>query len=414
MSVMNTSASGLSGDTQWLSSISQNVANSNTTGYKNVETNFTALVDEMGNQNDPGMGVTTSMQTLNALQGSVVSTSTNTDLAVQGTGFFVVSDSSGAIYLTRNGSFTPDASGDLVNSAGYYLMGYGVAPDATAPTNESISSLQKVNVNAAGESATPSTSGSLDANLPSTAVPVAAANLPSANSASSVYTDQTSIVAYDNLGQAHTLDIYFTNTGSNTWEVDVFDHADAAAGGGFPYSAGPLATENLTFSGTNGSLTSGSPITVAIPDGQTMSLNLSNMTQVATAFNVSQASVNGNPPTSLTGVTFSANGALSYQYSDGSSRIGYQVPLGNVPSPDNLTSLDGGVLSQNSESGQITLGNPGNGGLGSLVPSSLENSTVDLATELTQMIQAQSAYEANSKAFQTGANLYDVLNQLHS
>ncbi|HTV32193.1 MAG TPA: flagellar hook protein FlgE [Methylocella sp.] len=413
MSVMNTSASGMLADTQWLSTISQNIANSNTTGYKNVETDFTALVDEIASPNDPGMGVTTSMQTLNALQGSVVSTSTSTDLAVQGTGFFVVSDSSGDIYLTRNGSFTPNASGDLVNSAGYYLMGYSVASGATAPTNESLSSLQKVNVNAAGESATPTSSGSLVANLPSTAVPVAAAKLPSVNSASSVYTDQTSVVTYDNLGQAHTLDIYFTNTGSNTWEVDVFDHADAAAGGSFPYSAGPLATENLTFSATNGTLTSGSPITVAIPNGQKMSLDLSNMTQVASAFNVSQASANGNPPASLTGVTFSANGALSYQYSDGTSQIGYQVPLGNVPSPNNLTSLDGGCLSPNSESGAISLGNPGNDGLGSLVPSALESSTVDLATELTEMIQAQSAYEANSKAFQTGANLYDVLNQLH-
>lgn len=96
------------------------------------------------------------------------------------------------------------------------------------------------------------------------------------------------------------------------------------------------------------------------------------------------------------------------------SQVAYQIPLGNVPSPDNLTTLNGGVLSANSQSGQVTLGAPGSGGLGSLVPSALESSTVDLATELTDMIQAQSAYEANSKVFQTGANIFDVLNHLTS
>ena len=122
MSILNTSVSGMQANSNWLSTISQNVANSNTTGYKNVETDFSSLVDQIADGDQSFGGVSTRAVSLNALQGNVVSTSTATDLAVQGSGFFVVSDSSGTLYLTRNGSFTPDASGNLVNSAGYYLM----------------------------------------------------------------------------------------------------------------------------------------------------------------------------------------------------------------------------------------------------------------------------------------------------
>src|ERR1700741_3627947 len=115
MSILNTSVAGMQADSNWLSSISQNVANANTTGYKNVETDFSTLVDQIANGVQNFGGVTTSQVSLNSLQGAVVSPSTSTDLAVQGAGYFVVSNSSGALYLTRIGSFTPDASGNLVN-----------------------------------------------------------------------------------------------------------------------------------------------------------------------------------------------------------------------------------------------------------------------------------------------------------
>jgi flagellar hook protein FlgE len=240
MTILNTSVSGMLADSNWLSSISQNVANANTTGYKNAETEFSTLVDQVSTV-AAGGGVMTTTRNLNSLQGNVVSSSTATNLAVQGSGFFVVSDSSGATYLTRNGSFVADASGNLVNSAGYYLMGNDVQSGSAPPAN-ALSTLQKVNVAAAGETAAPTTSGSIVANLPSTATPIAAANLPSANSASSTYTDVTSLVVYDNLGGAHTINLYLANTGANSWEVDAFDASGAAPGGGFPHSSGPLAT----------------------------------------------------------------------------------------------------------------------------------------------------------------------------
>ncbi len=416
MSLMGTAVSGMLGDTAWLSNISQNVANANTTGYKNAETEFATVVDQVGSASSAGGGVTATLRSLNTLQGSVVGTSTTTDLAIQGDGYFVVSDASGALYLTRNGSFVPDAEGNLVNSAGYYLMGYNVQDGEAAGTSNSLAGLVKVNTITSGEAATPTTTGNLAVNLPSTAS-VDTGTLPSANSAASTYSEETSLVTYDNLGAAHTLNIYFTNTGKNaagdyTWEVDVYDSADASASGGFPYSAGPLATQTLTFSSANGDLTSGSPVTLTIPNGQSMSLDLSQTTQLASSFAVNASTANGNAPSSLTGVTVSSNGTLDFEYSNGVSSPGYEIPLATVASEDNLTSVDGNAFQANQNSGTVRVGVAGTGGLGQIDSSSLEDSTVDLATELTDMIQAQSAYQANSKVFQTGADLLDILNNL--
>jgi flagellar hook protein FlgE len=412
MTILNTSVSGMLADSNWLSSISQNVANANTTGYKNVETDFSTLVDQIANGDADFGGVSTSQVSLNSLQGNVVSSSTSTNLAVQGSGFFVVSDASGALYLTRNGSFTPDASGNLVNSAGYYLMGANVQNGVSPLAANSLTGLQKVNVVNAGQTATATTSGSLTANLPSTATPVAPADLPSADTADSTYTEATSLVVYDNLGGAHTINLYFTNTGSNTWEVDAFDASKASPSGGFPYSSGPLATQTLTFDPTTGALSSGSPLSFTVPNGQTMNLDLSGMTQLAAAFNVTAATANGNAPSGISGVSVATNGTLTFNYANGTSSAAYDIPLANVVSPDNLASVNGGAYLQTSASGPVYLGTAGGAGFGSIEASSLESSTVDLATELTEMIQAQSAYEANSKVFQTGADILDVLNGL--
>jgi flagellar hook protein FlgE len=411
MSILNTSVSGMQGNSNWLSSISQNVANANTSGYKNVETDFSSLVDQISSGDADFGGVSTRQVSLNALQGNVISTATPTDLAVQGAGFFVVSDSSGATYLTRNGSFTPDASGNLVNSAGYYLMAANVQNGASPLAANSLTDLQKVNVINAGQTATATTTATLAANVPSTATPVAPANLPSANSASSSYTEATSLVVYDNLGASHTINVYYTNTGSNTWEVDAFD-ASKATGGGFPYSSGPLATQTVTFNPTTGALSSGSTLSLTVPNGKPMNIDLSKTTQLAAGFNVTAATANGMAPSGISGVSISTSGSLTFNYANGTSNVAYDIPLANVVSPDNLGAVNGGAYLQTSASGPVFLGTAGGAGFGKIEASSLESSTVDLATELTDMIQAQSAYEANSKVFQTGANILDVLNGL--
>jgi flagellar hook protein FlgE len=397
MSLLGTAVSGMLADTNWLSNISQNVANANTTGYKNADTEFATVVDQVGAASSAAGGVTATLRSLNGLQGSVVGTSTTTDLAVNGDGYFVVSNAAGDLYLTRNGSFVPDASGNLVNSAGYYLMGYDVQDGQTAGTTNSLAGLVKVNTITSGEAATPTNSGTLSVNLPS--------------ADASGATEETSLVVYDNLGAAHTIDVTYTNDGPNgaggyTWGVSAVDQADPATD--------LLATgQTLTF-GANGQLTAGSPLTFTVPNGVSMNLDVSQSTQLASSFSVNASTANGNAPSSLTGVTISTNGTLDFEYSNGVSSPGYEIPLATVASEDNLTSINGNAFQANQNSGTVRVGVAGTSGLGSIASSSLEDSTVDLATELTDMIQAQSAYQANSKVFQTGADLLDILNNLKS
>jgi flagellar hook protein FlgE len=157
---------------------------------------------------------------------------------------------------------------------------------------------------------------------------------------------------------------------------------------------------------------SGSPFDLQVPNGQTMTLNLTGTTQLATTYSVSAATTNGNAPGTVTGVQVATDGTLSFTFSNGTTVKGYDIPLADVPSPDNLTPVYGNAFETSVSSGAARYGTPGTSNLGTINSSSLESSTVDLATELTQMIQAQSSYQANSKVFQSGAKILDILNNL--
>jgi flagellar hook protein FlgE len=259
--------------------------------------------------------------------------------------------------------------------------------------------------------AVPSAAGNLAVNLPSNAAVVAAANLPSANTAGSEFAGKTSLVAFDNLGNEVTLDVYSAKTSANTWEVTVYDRSTAAAGGGFPYAFGPLTTTSLSFDATTGKLASASPtsLSVAIPNGGTVSLDMSQTSQLAADYTVFKASVDGNSPSKVDHVEISDDGYLYSVFENGARAASYRIPLANVPSPDNLQPLAGNVYVTGTESGDIQIGFAKDGGFGTLVSGALEQSTVDLASELTNMIESERNYTANSKVFQTGADLMDVL-----
>jgi flagellar hook protein FlgE len=416
--IMNASVLGMNAQTSWLATISQNIANSSTTGYKDAETEFSSLVNQAGANNYSAGGVATNSISQNSLQGSVIGGSAVTNLAVQGNGFFVVSDAAGDVFLTRDGSFVPDALGNLVNGAGYYLMGTNVQNGNFSPVANSLAGLQKVNVSKSGEQAVATTSGTLSVNLDSRTAAVAPnANNPATTAAAANYTEKTSLVTYDSLGTPITLDIYMTKSAATppTWEVDVYNNTDAnATSDGFPYTAGPLVTRSLTFDPTTGQYATGSPIAIPISGTQTVSLDMSQSTQLAATYAVNTALTNGNAPNTLTGVSIGTDGTLNFVYSGGSTLPGYKIPLATVASPDSLTAVTGTVYSPNVNSGQPQVGVAGTAGFGEIKSDSIEGSTVDLATELTAMIQAQSGYEANSKVFQTGANLLDILNKLQA
>ena len=409
--IMQTSISGMSAQANRLSAVAENVANVNTNGYKKASCEFSSLLLQNCPGNYESGSVLTTIRNNIGGQGSLLNTASVTDLAVSGDGFFAVSDRNGTPYLTRAGNFVPNGDGDLVNAAGFHLMGYRLDPDQPSVTVNGYTGLKNVNLSGLALTASPSTSGNLVANLPAAADVVAAADLPSANGATASYTAKSSLVTYDNLGNQVILDVFFTKTGTNSWEMAVFDNSGAPASGGFPYASGPLATTALDFDSADGTLASASAnaIAVAIPGGGTLNLDLSKMTQLAADYTVLAANVNGNAPSGANLIEVARDGLVYATYDNGTRVPVYRIPLAHVTSPGMMTPLAGNVFQSSSESGDVQIGFAQSGGLGDIMSGALEQSTVDLATELTSMIDAQRSYSANSKVFQTGSELMDVL-----
>lgn len=412
--MMRTGVSGMAAQATRLSTVADNIANSGTTGYKRSRAEFSTLVIPSSGGSYASGGVTSAIQTAISAPGVLQYTTSTTDLAISGDGFFVVQDAAGIPFLTRAGAFVPDDSGNLVNAAGFKLMGYSYANGTPTVTANGFDGLEPVRITDNSLVATPSTAGVYAANLPLAATTVAPGSLPSDNVAGTQYSAKTSVVAYDNTGGEKLLDIYFTKTGANTWEVSVFDRAEATPDTFFPYGtagSAPLATQTLTFDPANGQLdlSGATDIAIPVPGGQSLTLDLSGMTELSSGFTLFDAYVNGNPPSSIKQVEISQDGTVYAQYSDGSFRALYRVPLATVQSPDNLQNLPGNVFAESSSSGSVRIGFPNEGKFGKVVSGALENSNVDVATELTSMIEAQRSYTANSKVFQTGSDLMDIL-----
>ncbi len=429
MSLFNTirtSVSGLNAQSNALGTISDNIANSATTGYKDANAQFETLLtnsdvtstyESGGVQTDIRYGITD--------QGTLSTTTSATDLAISGNGFFPVSQGGDNSFLTRAGSFIPDSNGNLINSAGFSLLGYKIGANGTASSMLSI-----VNVSNSALQAAPTTQGNLAANLPSTATAVTGttttdangnttttpAPLPSTtNSGSTQYTDKTSLTVYDDLGTAQNVDVYFTKTGDNTWEATAYKQSDASATGGFPYSSNAIGTVNLTFDPTSGNFATGGNTTLNVQiGGNTVPVSLGGTTQLATDFGITAATANGNAPSKVSGVKIGTDGTVTDTYASGVQIATYKIPIATVQSPDNLTSLSGNVYQQSSNSGAVIFDTAGTNGAGVIKSDSLEQSTVDLASELSSLVTVQRAYEANSKVLQAASDLLSNLNQIRA
>lgn len=410
--MMRTATSGMAAQSSRLGTVSDNIANASTHGYKKAFTEFSTVVLESGTGSYVPGSVDTQIRYGITQQGGFDYTTSKTDLAVSGNGFFLVNDAGGKTFLTRAGSFVKAANGDLVNAAGYTLQGYPLNGGVPALSANGTAGLQNVNISSMALEATPSTLGTLYTNLPEDAD--IQTDLPSGNATTSVYSAKTSMTVYDNIGREVTLDIYYTKTADNTWEVSVFDASDVDdTTGSFPYGSGPISTETITFDPATGQLDTTTPsptyIDIAVPNGQTLRLDLSESSELADDFQILSAERNGNAPSSVEGVEFSEDGTLYAVYGNG-ARVGiYRIPLATVASPDNLTPEAGNTYSVSATSGNLQLGFPGTSLFGTIRSSALEKSTVDTATELTTMIESQFAFTANSKVFQTGGELMEVL-----
>lgn len=334
-------------------------------------------------------------------------------MAIQGEGFFVVQDAAGTPYLTRAGDFSPDANGNLVNAAGYSLMGYSYGSGSPSVVVNGFDGLVPINTESQGLTAVASTTASFSGNLDSTAA-VATGNLPASNTAPvTTDTKKTSLIAYDTQGNKVQYDFYYTKTAADTWDVSVYRGSDAATGGtsSFPYSSAAVGSGTLVFD-SSGKITSGGTLAISDPNAvsgtQDIAVDISGFSQLAASFGAT-GKADGQAPSAVNKVTVGTDGTVTAQYADGTSKPLYRIPLANVASPDNLTVLSGNVYSANGQSGVTVTGFPQSSGLGYIQAGALEESNVDLAGELTTMIQAQKSYTANSKVFQTGSDLMDVL-----
>jgi flagellar hook protein FlgE len=409
--MMRTGVSGMNGQANRLSTVADNIANSNTTGYKRASTEFSSLVLPSSSGNYSPGSLTTTVRYAISQQGGLQYTTSVSDLAIEGDGFFLVQDASGSSFLTRAGSFVPDGSGRLINAAGFHLMGYSYANGEPTPVANGFGGMEPVTISEAELTATPSTEGVFTANLPSNAAVVPAGDLPSDNVATSTYSAKSSLLVYDNVGAEVLVDIYFTKTAANTWEVAVFNQADATAGTSFPYGNPALVTQTLNFDPANGKLTglSADSITVPVPNGANLDLDLSSISELAADFTLLDPRVNGNAPSAIDQIQIGSDGTVYAQYENGAFRALYRIPIASVQSPDQLTVLPGNVFSQSTASGDVRIGFPDQGAAGRIISGALEDSNVDIADELTSMIEAQRNYTANSKVFQTGSELLDVL-----
>ena len=409
--MMRTGASGMAAQSNRLGTVADNIANLSTTGYKRASMEFSTMVLDAGAGSYTSGGVESHTRYAISSQGPLAYTTSATDLAVKGGGFFLVSGQGGQISMTRAGSFVMNGEGELVNAAGFSLMGYPLVNGAPQGVANGYAGLETINIGALAMQADPSTNGVLFVNLPSNATAVPAADLPSANAATASFSGKSSLITYDNLGNEVIVDVYSAKVADEIWEVTVFDRSAAAAGGGFPYASGPLATTALTFDPTTGKLDAVSPtsIDISVPNGQTVTLDLSQSSQLAADYTVLDVGVNGSAPSEVEQIEISEAGVLYAVFGNGARIATHQIPLADVTSPDNLLPLAGNVYVATAESGDVRIGFAGTGGFGTMVSGAVEQSNVDLASELTTMIESQRNYTANSKVFQTGADLMDVL-----
>jgi flagellar hook protein FlgE len=332
-------------------------------------------------------------------QGTGTATSSPTDLTVKGNGFFVVKDASGRSALTRAGNFVVDGpTGDLVNAAGMRLQGYSLAAGEPSVSLNSLDGMVNVNVAKLAMKTSPSTAGAIEGNLYS--------DTPNVTTPPG-YSVKSSITTYDNLGHAVKVDLYFSKTANNTWQASAYDSSVPGNYPGTPL-AGPTP---LTFD-TFGQIVGAPTLNFTIPNGQPFSLDLSPISQVADVAKVTDLkarSVNGNAPSAVEGAEVGTDGTVYAIYKDGSRRAAYRIPVASVASPDNLTPRSGNVFDVSATSGTAQVGFANVGGRGYIQSNMLENSNVDLGTELATMIESQTSYGANSKVFQTGAEMLELL-----
>jgi flagellar hook protein FlgE len=441
LGAMGTAISGLTAQSAAFSNISDDIANSQTTGFKRVDTNFSDYITNSTASDNESDTVVATPAYINTVQGAVTQTDNPLALAISGQGFFAVStptntesttDASSSTptfsteqSYTRDGNFQLDKNGYLVNDQGSYLNGWSVAPDGTVDTN----TLAPIQVSQAVYQPVATSNIALSANLPATYASTDAAIT-------------SNVTVYDAEGNAHQLTLTFqdqgadpTTTSDNDWTVSIADDEGNTVGTADLMFApnGTLATvtqPSATITPfTNAAGTSqasaveqaaGSAATLTFPTNyatssggyQNLTLNLgtiggsSGLTQFAgTTYTLGGLTQNGVPPGQFSSLTMETNGDVVANYNNGQTQTIAQVPVVTFPAPDALQLQDGSSFTATQGSGAALAKAAGSSGAGSLVTSSVEASNVDIATEFSNLIVAQQAYSANAKTVTTANDM---------
>jgi flagellar hook protein FlgE len=387
-----------------LNVISNNIANVDTTGFKESETEFAdvyAQTQQGVASTATGNGVAVADVAQQFAQGNITTTSNNLDLALSGNGFFILSNN-GAVSYTRNGAFQVNSAGDLVDSSGDMVQGY--APLSTGGFNTG--QLSNMQLTTAESQPQATTTATINLNLPSNAT--APTDTTFSPSDPNSYTDSTSLTVYDSLGAAHTAQLYFIKgSAANTWSTQLYvDGTAVGAAQTLTFSdSGTLtapASGQLSFSGYT-------PATGAA--AMNMTFDFSGSTQYGDTFGVNSLSQNGYTTGSLTGINISSTGVVQANFTNGQSSTLGQLALANFADPQGLQQVGNTQWTQSFASGAPVQGVAGGSGFGTIQSGALEDSNVDITSQLVDMITAQRAFQANAQMISTEDQLtQDVIN----
>jgi len=438
----NIGLSGLYAANKSLDVTGNNIANVATTGFKSSRAEFAdqyaQSIRGTSGQTNVGSGVSTAAVSQQFSQGNLTTGTANSlDLAINGNGFFMLSNNGEKLY-TRAGAFHTDKEGLVVNSQGLKLQGYNVDANGSVVTG----ALSDLRVDSSNLQPKATNSITNVANLNSTSILPTLTTFDATDTKS--YNMKYSTPMYDSQGNAHTLDQYFVKTGTNTWSMyslmdgrsiadpttttaDKNDLTFDSSGNLVVAAPGtvPTSSANITFN-TDGTFTvanwkpgvqTGSGTTTAwVENGATgadsIKLNMAGITQTASVSGLITQDQNGYATGQLSAMSVDATGNLFATYTNGKSQIIGQVSLTNFANVQGLAQAGGTNWRETFASGVPVSGTPESGTLGYLTGQALEESNVDLTMELVNLIKAQSNYQANAKTISTQSTIMQTTIQM--
>ncbi len=401
--------------------IGNNLANVNTTAFKGSRVTFQDMISQtlrgasrpgtaLGGRNplQLGLGVLVGGTDTNMEQGSLNATNRPGDLAIQGNGYFVVSDGSALTY-TRDGSFDLDANGDLVMRAtGQRVMGWGADAFGNVDTSQPVDSSSAINIPVGQQSAVQQT----------TQITMAGNLKGSATSADSW---TTTVRVYDSLGGSHDVTVKFKNHQSpaqgtapagatSSWEWEAFEGTTPIG------NSASTGNERLYFDGAGHMLNPAALGAVTVPGSGaatsfSVNIDFGDITQLSTETSVQAASQNGYPAGSLQGFSVSSDGTVTGIFTNGLTRSLGQIGMANFPNPGGLERIGNNQFRQTDNSGIASIGAAKTGGRGNINAGFLEQSNVDIGTEFTELIVTQRGFQANTRVVTTvDEMLQDLIN----